>query len=277
MEIMTVGGIALALACVLISILLPGSDMSNYAAPAAILIVVGGTVGSTMACYPPNVLKNMLKIIRVAFEARDVDLPGDVELVVEAANVARREGILALEERTAQMDDRFLKKGIMLIVDGSDPELVRSIMDTELIFIRERHLSGQAVLLQMASFAQAYGMAGTLIGLIAMLGRLGDMTSLGPNMAVALSATLYGIILANAVLTPLAKKLRSMSDEEYLRHELVLEGILSIQNGENPRIIRERLGAFLSRVQVAQGSPAASKAWAAQKYPSLFARQKRTP
>ena len=185
-----------------------------------------------------------------AFKAQNVDLSKDVDNIIYIANIARREGILALEESVSQMDDPFLKKGIMLIVDGSDPELVRSIMETELDFIHERHTQGQAVLLQMSAYSPAFGMIGTLIGLINMLAKLDDPSSLGPGMATALVTTFYGSMLANMVFTPLAKKLGVMSSEEYLRKELVLEGILSIQDGENPRIIREKLNAFLSHSQL---------------------------
>ena len=263
MEITTIAGIVLAFACIIISILIPGAKLMDYVDPASIFVVVGGVLFSTITCYPLETLKNLVKVMGTAFQSKKVDLLSDVNMVLDVANVARREGILALEQTVANMDDPFLKKGIMLIIDGSDPELVRSIMETELAFIRERHSSGQAVLLQMSSFSPAYGMIGTLIGLINMLGQLEDMASLGPNMAVALVTTFYGVVLANAVFTPLAKKLKSMSDDEYLRKELVLEGILSIQDGENPRIIREKLNAFLSRSQIAQSEAAGAASSAA--------------
>jgi chemotaxis protein MotA len=226
---------------------------------ASIFIVIGGVIGSTVISYPLDTLKNLVKIIGNAFKAKKIDLNKDVDMIIDIANVARREGILALEETINNSDDPFLKKGIMLITDGSDPELVRSIMETELSFIKDRHGRGQAVLLQMSAYSPAFGMIGTLIGLINMLTTLSDMDSLGPNMSVALVTTFYGCILANVVFTPLAKKLKAQSDEEYLRKELILEGILSIQDGENPRIIREKLNAFLSQTQIAAGAKAESK------------------
>lgn len=197
-----------------------------------------------------HVLKNLVKVIGEAFKAKNFDLSKDLDTIINIANIARREGILALEEAVADMDDPFLKKGIMLIVDGSDPELVRSIMETELDFISDRHSQGQAVLLQMSSYSPAFGMIGTLIGLINMLAQLSDMDSLAGNMAIALVTTFYGSAMANMIFTPLAKKLGIMSSEEYLRKELILEGILSIQDGENPRVIREKLNAFLSHSQL---------------------------
>ena len=252
MEITTIIGMGWGMVCVVISILLSG-DLGMYIDAPSIFVVFGGVLGSTVASYPLNTLKGIVGVVVNAFKAKKVDLNEDVEMIINIANVARREGILALEETISNANDPFLRKGIMLIIDGSDPELVRSIMETELSFIKERHGSGQAVLLQMAAYSPAFGMIGTLIGLINMLNELDDMAALGPNMSVALITTFYGVILANLFFTPMAKKLKVMSDEEYLRKELVLEGILSIQDGENPRIIREKLNAFLSNSQLSAG------------------------
>lgn len=249
MEITTIIGMVSGMACIIITIVLSGS-LGDYWDPASVFIVFGGVIGATVASYPMSTLKSLVKVIANAFRAKKVNLVEDVDMIINIANVARREGILALEETVSGYDDAFLKKGIMLIIDGSDPELVRSIMETELDFVKERHSQGQAVLLSMSSFSPAFGMAGTLVGLINMLKKLDDMASLGPNMAVALVTTFYGVILANLFFTPMAKKLKVMDDEEYLRKELVLEGILSIQDGENPRIIREKLNAFLSNSQI---------------------------
>jgi len=212
-------------------------------------VVFGGVIASTIVSYPMSTLKTLGKVIANSFKSNDVDLTADVETILQLANTARREGILALEASVQDMDDPFLRKGIMLIVDGSDPELVRSILETDLDFVRERHSSGQSVLLSMSSYSPAYGMIGTLIGLINMLRKLDDLNSLGPNMAVALVTTFYGVVLANLFFTPMAKKLNVFSSAEFLHKEIIMEGILSIQDGENPRIIREKLNAFLANSQ----------------------------
>ena len=260
MELTTVIGLVWGFACIVISILLSG-DLGLYIDGPSIFVVFGGVIASTVVSYPMSTLKSLGKVVGNVFTAKKIDFNGDVEMVLNIANIARREGILALEESVRTMDDPFLKKGIMLIVDGSDPELVRSIMETELAFIKERHGSSQAVLLQMSAYSPAFGMAGTLIGLINMLNQLSNMDALGPNMSVALVTTFYGVILANLIFTPMAKKLKVFSDEEYLRKEMILEGILSIQDGENPRIIREKLNAFLSNSQLAaQGAAPAAPA-----------------
>ena len=231
---------------------------------ASIFIVFGGVIASTIVSYPLDALKNLGKLMGNAFKLKKVDFQADIENIVKIANVARREGILALEESVSEMNDPFMQKGIMLIIDGSDPELVKSVLETELVFVRERHSSGQAILLQMSSFSPAYGMIGTLVGLINMLRKLDDPSSLGPSMAVALVTTFYGVVLANLLFTPLAKKLAAQSADECLRKEMVLEGILSIQDGENPRIIREKLNAFLPHSQVSAATRAQEESGAGE-------------
>jgi chemotaxis protein MotA len=256
----TVLGIISGVLFIVISILLDG-DLLPYINIPSVFIVVGGVLASTVVAYPMKMLTGLIKVIRKAFVQHEVDLNVDVEMVIRIANIARREGILALENVVSEENDPFLQKGIMLIVDGTDPELVRSIMETDLALIKERHAQGQAVLYTMSAFSPAYGMIGTLIGLINMLRNLSDTDKLGPSMAVALITTLYGVVLANLVFTPLAKKLKFQGDEECLRKELLLEGMLSIQDGENPRIIREKLNAFLSvsQLRIIQAQQAAQQ------------------
>ena len=229
---------------IVIGIQLDGSVVDFGDGP-SIFIVLGGVIAATVISYPMDAIKNLGKLMGHCFKAKKIDFEADIENIVKIANVARREGILALEETVSEMNDPFMQKGIMLIIDGSDPELVKSVMETELAFIKDRHSSGQAILLQMSAYSPAFGMIGTLIGLINMLQRLDDPSAIGPSMAVALVTTMYGVVLANMLFTPFAKKLGAMSADELLRKEIVLEGILSIQNGENPRIIREKLNAFL--------------------------------
>ena len=239
-------------------------ELGSYFNIPSLFIVIGGVLAATVVSYPLDSLKNVGKLIGGAFKKKTVDFGADIENIVRIANIARREGILALEESIGEMNDPFMQKGIMLIIDGSDPELVKSVMETELVFIRERHGAGQAILLQMSSYSPAFGMIGTLIGLINMLKQLDDPSTLGPSMAVALITTFYGVVLANLLFTPFSKKLALQSSDECLRKEMMLEGILSIQDGENPRIIREKLNAFLphsqASVEGAAGSGEAARA-----------------
>lgn len=227
----------------------PGAIWNFWDLP-SVFITIGGTVFSVILSFPAESLKNMVKAVGLTFKKQDFDINTDIDMIIDIANVARKEGLLALEDAINDANDPFLKKGIMLIVDGSDPELIKNVLETELDFMAERHGQAQAVLETAATLAPAFGMIGTLIGLINMLKQLSDVASLGPNMATALVTTFYGCMIANALCNPMAKKLKAMSSKEMLRKELLLEGMLSIQDGENPRIIRDKLTAFVSRSSV---------------------------
>lgn len=244
MDIATVLGILMSTGFIVWSILLSG-ELGAYFDFPSIVIVVGGTIAATMMAYPMETLKSIGKIFRKAFFYKDEEYDKVIEEIIELANVARRDGLLALEEHANESDDEFLKKSIMLIVDGTDPELVRSILETEIIFLEERHGEGQGVLEAMGAYAPGFGMIGTLIGLINMLKDLDDPDSIGPQMSVALLTTFYGSYLANGIFLPLAQKLKVRSKSEILSKELVVEGLLSIQAGENPRIIEEKLKTFV--------------------------------
>lgn len=244
MDISTLVGIIIGITFVVIGISLDGSLGSFYDLP-SIMIVLGGTLAATMVSYPISRLMNFAKIAKKLFYTPE-DKPQDIiSRIIDLANVARKEGLLALEEAAYGADDPFLQKGILLIVDGTDPELVRNILETELNFVEERHQEGQGIFETMASLAPAFGMIGTLIGLINMLKHLDDPSTLGPSMAVALVTTFYGSMMANLFFTPMAVKLKYKSAREILLKEIMLEGMLSIQAGENPRIIEEKLKAFL--------------------------------
>lgn len=211
----------------------------------SIVLVLGGTIASTFISFPLKKVLRTMKVVKNVFTTKEF-LPNYViEEIIKLANIARKEGLLSLEEASEKIEDTFLKKGIMLIVDGTDPELVRNILETELAFLEERHEEGQGIFETMGSFAPAFGMIGTLIGLINMLKDLNDPSSVGPNMSVALVTTFYGSVLANLIFLPIANKLKGRSKEEILIKELMIEGLLSIQAGENPRIIEEKLKSFI--------------------------------
>ena len=229
MDRTTVIGLGAGVGCIIISILLSG-DLGAFFDLPSVFIVVGGTIASTIVSYPGKMLKSLKTIYTMAFKSKNIDLNDDIELIIKVANVARREGLLALEDAVGEVENPFLQKGIMLIVDGADGELVKNILETEISFIQERHAQGQNIINSMAAYAPAYGMIGTLIGLILMLKNLSDSASLGPNMAVALITTFYGVVLANLIFTPISKKLKVQSDQEALQKELYMEGLLSIQD-----------------------------------------------
>ena len=187
-------------------------------------------------------LKSFLLTTKVS-ESSEGDV---IHKIIDLANVARKEGLLQLEEAAEGIDDEFLKKGIMLIVDGTDQELVSSILETELNCIEQRHNKICNFWDALAAMGPAWGMIGTLIGLINMLSDLSDFASIGPNMSTALITTFYGSVLANWICAPVASKLKSKNGEEMMVKEIEIEGLLSIQAGENPRVIEEKLKSFLA-------------------------------
>jgi len=242
----TLIGILAGFGCIVLSISFDG-DVGAFIHLPSIFIVFGGTIAATVVSFSGKMLKSLKTVYSNAFKAKKVDLNEDIEMIIRIANIARREGLLALEDAMGEIDNPFLKKGIMLIVDGADTELVKNILETEITFVQERHIQGQSIITTMASYAPAFGMIGTLIGLINMLKNLDDMNALGPGMSVALITTFYGVVLANLVFNPIAKKLKAQTDSESLQKELYMEGLLSIQDGENPRIIKDKLTSFISR------------------------------
>lgn len=245
MDLASVIGLLSGIFVMIWSISLTGSLLGYIHFP-SIVCTFGGTIAVTVMAFPFKGLIESMKSLKYIFVYKPMDGRSIIKSIIDLANIARREGLLALEEAAYNIKDDFLQRGINLIVDGTDPELVRNIMETELAFIEERHASNRGVFEFMANMGPAFGMIGTLIGLINMLANLDDPSSVGPNMAVAIVTTFYGSLIANLFCNPVAKKLKIRSSEEILVKEVMLEGILSIQAGENPRIIEEKLKAFLS-------------------------------
>lgn len=245
MDLTTLIGIIAGTVFIIIGIELEG-DIKNFYDISSVMITLGGTLAATLIHYPFSQIIRLGGILRHVFLYKKQDVRNGIRMILDFAGAARREGLLTLESAAEDLDDQFLKKGIMLIVDGTNPELVRGLMETELAFIEERHKHGQSILESMGAYSPAFGMIGTLIGLINMLKHLDDPSSLGPAMAVALITTFYGAVLANMIFLPMAGKLKNYTADEILYKEVILEGILSIQAGENPRIIEEKLTAFLA-------------------------------
>lgn len=245
MDLATIIGIIAAIVFILVSILMNGPIKTFLDAP-SVMITIGGAFSATLVSFPLERFIVSLKAIVLVFKNQTMDEAGVIKKIIELSNVARKEGLLALEEATESIDDDFLKKGILLIVDGTDPELVRNILETELVFIQGRHGSIQAFYEKLGELGPAWGMIGTLLGLINMLNSMDDPSTIGPSMAVALITTLYGSLLANLFANPFATKMKIRSGDEMLLKEVMIEGLLSIQAGENPRVIEEKLKAFLS-------------------------------
>lgn len=216
---------------------------------ASFIITVGGSISGTLGSNKLPDFISGLKAVSLFFKSSVQDPSEMINHIIDLANTARKEGLLALEEAANGIEDDFLKKGVMLVVDGTDPELVRGILETDLSCIEARHKKCIAVWEKWAELGPAWGMIGTLIGLILMLGSLDDMASIGPNMAVALVTTLYGSLIANWLCNPIASKLGVNNTIEMQVKEITVEGILSIQAGENPRVIEEKLKSFLAPSQ----------------------------
>ena len=261
MDIASIIGLVVAIVLIIISICLGDEGVAGIKAfldaPSA-MITFGGAfsvcliMSSSIKDYISSLKSIGLIMKPVTSNEEEV-----IKQIIDLSNVARKEGLLQLEEAANEsIEDEFIKKGILLIVDGTDPEFVRSILETELECINTRHKEVIGFWENLASMGPAWGMIGTLIGLINMLGDLSDINSVGPNMAVALVTTFYGSVLANWLCTPVATKLKSKNDTEIMLKEIVVEGLLSIQAGENPRVIEEKLKSFLSpdkRSEISQG------------------------
>ncbi len=245
MDFASFGGLVLGIFFIVYTIVGSGNIM-GYVDFYSVLITFGGTFAATTFAFPVSSLKEGFIALRHVFFYREFNADTVIKTIIDLANIARKDGLLALEEAVLEIKDEFLQKGIMLIVDGTDPELVRNILETELAFIEERHGGNQNVFETMGTLGPGFGMIGTLIGLINMLANLKDPSSVGPNMAVAIVTTFYGSLIANLFCIPVVNKLKIRSSQEILLKEVTLEGMLSIQAGENPRIIEEKLKAFLS-------------------------------
>ncbi|WP_062307315.1 flagellar motor protein [Alicyclobacillus sendaiensis] len=246
MDFATVFGLLLGIGGLLGGYILDKGNIAALIQPSAMMIVFGGTLGATMLSSPLKVFLSLPKYLRIAFFAPKRDPRAQIDQLVDLAVMARREGILALEDHVNSFDDAFMRNGVRLIVDGIDPELVKDMLQTELAHIEERHEVGITMFEAAGGFAPTMGIIGTVMGLVHVLGSLSDVSSLGPEIATAFIATLYGVASANIFWLPVANKLRARSQEEMLEREMTLEGILSIQAGENPNVLRQKLLSFLA-------------------------------
>lgn len=224
-------------------------QLGNFWDLSSLIIVAGGTITALVACYPFSMLKNFPHHMKIITQAKRFNNEACIEMLAEFAMDARKNGLLALEQRAEELSDEFLKFAIMLIVDSHDPQDVRKILDDKLDYMVARHESELSIYEKGSALAPAFGMIGTLIGLINMLKGMnlaeGASDTLGHDMSLALITTMYGCLMANLLFQPIAKKLTIRNDEEYLYRQLIIEGVLSIQKGDNPKFLREKLYTFL--------------------------------
>lgn len=246
MDLGTVIGLLLGMGLILTSIALGGLDkLIVFWDTPSVLIVCGGAIASVMVAYPMKSVLKSASYVKNAFFNKDSDPLTAITQIVSLAETARREGLLSLENRMEEIDDPFLSGGIRMAVDGMSPEVVESIMNTEIDAVSGRHNYGRSVVANLGKYAPAFGMIGTLVGLVLMLADL-DPDKVGSGMAVALLTTLYGAILANLFFLPMADKLGFLNDGEIQIMEITIKGVVAIQAGENPRVIKQKLLTYIS-------------------------------
>jgi chemotaxis protein MotA len=246
MDKATIGGLLLAVVAIIGSAILEGSPMAALVNLPAFMLIVGGTLGVTITSFSMSTAVDVVRIVKNAFYSKKLDLHKTVGLLVRYAEIARKEGILALEAEVSKIEDPFLKKGLQLVTDGVDIKVTEDILESDLNHVEERHHVGEAFLSTMGGYAPTLGIIGTVLGLVNALGRLEDPSEMGHAIASAFIATLYGVAFANVVFLPLGAKLKVCSQEEVLVRQAVIAGILSIVVGDNPRITEEKLKVFLS-------------------------------
>jgi chemotaxis protein MotA len=246
MDIASVIGLLLGISLLVISIAIaPGSSFGAFIDFPSVMVVIGGTIAAVLVCFPLKAFFNLARVLKNVFFNKPEDVSTLIEQIVSLAETARRDGLLALEGRVEEISNPFIVLGIQMAVDGTRPEVIEDILRTEMDAVATRHQNGRKVIEQMGRFAPAFGMIGTLMGLIMMLGNLKDPEKLGPGMAVALITTLYGAVAANVFLLPCAEKLILINRQELAAMEIIVRGIMGIQSGENPRIIEQKLATFL--------------------------------
>ena len=248
MDLMSFIGVAGGLVCVVMSVVTSGGSLGGIWNTPSFVFVLGGSFFAMCISFPMKQVLGIFKVLGLVFKIPNYNEKALLQNMVTLSEKARREGILALEEGLEDLDDEFMKTGLRLVVDGTDGNVIRGILENEMGQIEARHFSWIGMLNSWAGLAPGFGMMGTVIGLIGMLNNLEDKSSLGPNMAVALVTTLYGSLIANMFMTPMSNKLQFQNSQELVVKEMVIEGVLSIQAGDNPSILAMKLLTYLDPI-----------------------------
>lgn len=246
MDIATVGGIGLGLLLIVGSIFVGPTGIGAFVDPPSLLITIGGMFAALMITYPMKTVTGLVGVAMKIFFNASPDMAPLYKQIIDMASVARRDGILALEEKIGELENAFLKRGLQMMVDGNPPEVISAILNKDIENMEDRHLIGNSLFKNMGGYAPAFGMVGTLIGLIQMLQDLSDPNALGVGMATALITTLYGAFFANLFFIPMAGKLLERSAEEVLMKKMLLEGVLSIHAGDSPRIVGDKMLVYMA-------------------------------
>ncbi len=245
MDIATIIGLLAAFGLMLVAIM-QGGSLLIFVDIASMVIVVGGTIGTVLVHFPFGDVLGAFNVARKAFFHKAHSPVDTIEKLITYAGKARKEGILSLQSVMNEIEDEFFLKGLQMAVDGQEPEALKEMLDKEIEYVMDRHDKGAEIFSTIGAYAPAMGMIGTLIGLVQMLQNMSDPSSIGPAMAVALLTTFYGAVIANVIATPISGKLKIRSASEVLNKTLVTEGMKAILEGENPRLMEQRLHAFVA-------------------------------
>ncbi|MBD3264168.1 MAG: motility protein A [Candidatus Omnitrophica bacterium] len=258
MDIATFLGIIAGIALIVLAI---RENIFLFLSLRSAMITFGGALAATFINFPLSQVAKVFKVAGIAFFSSPPDPDKTVDTIIRLSEKARREGFLALEPELANINDKFIKRGVQDVIDGVSRDRIKETMDKQLAFLTERHSMGQQIFISMGTYSPAFGMCGTLIGLIIMLYNLDDPKKVGPGMALAITTTLYGVLAAYLIFLPIAGKLNVISEQEKIVKEVAIEGILALQAGDSPRFIRARLSAFLApRMEEMKRRKAESKA-----------------
>jgi len=249
MKAATAIGIAVAFFSLLMSTMMDGTSPASFINIPALLIIIGGTFGVTMASTGMEAMKRVPALYKMVFSAEPPDMRGQHDLLVSLADRARREGLLALDALLPEIEDGFTRNALQLVVDGTDPEMVNAILEAEVDGMAARHQAAAAPFEKAGGFAPTMGIIGTVLGLVHVLQNLAAPSTLGPSISAAFIATLMGVGAANVIFLPIANRLKAISAEEIELRMMTLEGILSIQSGDNPRLVSEKLMSYLPPAQ----------------------------
>ena len=222
-----------------------GVGIAAYVDAPSTLIVIGGCTGALLIANKPDQMAKFGKVFMVSIKPKTINYVTIIQKVTDYATQSRRDGLLSLEATVNNEEEEFLKKGLMLVVDGVEPDIVKTLLEIEMEGANTRHMAGIEIFGSLSAFSGAYGLIGTLIGLVAMLVNMSDPSAIGPSMAVALLTTLYGAMIANMIAGPVSKILTARNDDEMLAMGIMIEGVVSIQAGDNPRILESKLMSYL--------------------------------
>ncbi|MEW5924233.1 MAG: flagellar motor protein [Candidatus Zixiibacteriota bacterium] len=246
MDITTIGGLILGVGAILVSFVMEGGHLTSIVQPPAMLIVIGGTIGASIVTTSLKTLTSVPNYLKLAFTGKSPNPMATIDMIVRLSEKARKEGILGLENDMHKIGNPFFKKAVQLLIDGTEGSVLKGILETEIAYIEDRHKKGILFFQKMGGFSPTLGIIGTVLGLIHTLGSTSDAERMATAIAGAFIATLWGVALANLCYLPLSDKLKLRHEEELADLDLIMEGVISIQSGDNPRVVKTKLLSFVS-------------------------------